>query len=226
MAFTSFRDTLERMRNDLASGNWRVKSYDIDGMQRDFFSPAEFLQMLYDVERKAADGNALDGGIEYEEATGRIAAYWFDDGAFTRRVVRVPAAQVIHGFEALRPGQLHGISPFVACVMVAGDLAELLDSELDATRLQSKYLGFVQSNDPVGFQADRKAAGRRAEHLSNATLEYLRAGDSVTLAQINRQSGTFEPFLRFNLRTLAVGTGLTYELLTGCLLYTSDAADE
>ncbi len=99
--------------------------------------------------------------------------------------------------------------------MVAGDLAELLDSELDATRLQSKYLGFVQSNDPVGFQADRKAAGRRAEHLSNATLEYLRAGDSVTLAQINRQSGTFEPFLRFNLRTLAVGTGLTYELLTG-----------
>ena len=164
---------------------------------------------------RAADGNALDGGIEYEEATGRIAAYWFDDGAFTRRVVRVPAAQAIHGFETLRPGQLHGISPFVACVMVAGDLAELLDSELDATRLQSKYLGFVQSNDPVGFQADRKAAGRRAEHLSNATLEYLRAGDSVTLAQINRQSGTFEPFLRFNLRTLAVGTGLTYELLTG-----------
>lgn len=39
---------------------------------------------------RAADGNALDGGIEYEEATGRIAAYWFDDGAFTRRVVRVP----------------------------------------------------------------------------------------------------------------------------------------
>ena len=46
MAFTSFRDTLERMRNDLASGNWRVKSYDIDGMQREFFSPAEFMQML------------------------------------------------------------------------------------------------------------------------------------------------------------------------------------
>ncbi|MFQ8888721.1 MAG: phage portal protein [Bilophila wadsworthia] len=98
-----------------------------------------------------------------------MAAYWFDDGAFTRRVVRVPAAQVIHGFEALRPGQLHGISPFVACVMVAGDLAELLDSELDATRLQSKYLGFVQSHDPVGFQADRRpqAAG---PGLSNATL--------------------------------------------------------
>ena len=50
MAFTSFRDTLERMRNDLASGNWRVKSYDNDGMQREFFSPAEFMQMLDYVE--------------------------------------------------------------------------------------------------------------------------------------------------------------------------------
>ena len=62
MAFTSFRDTLERMRNDLASGNWRVKSYDIDGMQREFFSPAEFMQMLDYVERKAADEAARDTG--------------------------------------------------------------------------------------------------------------------------------------------------------------------
>ena len=61
MAFTSFRDTLERMRNDLASGNWRVKSYDIDGMQREFFSP-EFMQMLDYVERKAADEAARDTG--------------------------------------------------------------------------------------------------------------------------------------------------------------------
>ena len=62
MAFTSFRDTLERMRNDLASGNWRVKSYDIDGKQREYFSPAEFMQMLDDVERKAADEAARDTG--------------------------------------------------------------------------------------------------------------------------------------------------------------------
>ena len=62
MAFTSFRDTLERMRNDLASGNWRVKSYDIDGMQREFFSPAEFMQMLDYEERKAADEAARDTG--------------------------------------------------------------------------------------------------------------------------------------------------------------------
>ena len=47
---------------------------------------------------------------------------------------------------------------------------------------------------PSAFRPTAKAAGRRADYLSNATLEYLRAGDSVTLAQINRQSGTFELF--------------------------------
>ena len=53
---------MERMRNDLASGSWRVKSYDIDGMQREFFSPADFMQMLDYVERKAADEAAHDTG--------------------------------------------------------------------------------------------------------------------------------------------------------------------
>ena len=62
MAFTSFRDTLERMRNDLASGSWRVKSYDIDGMQREFFSPADFMQMIDEVEREAAGEAAHDTG--------------------------------------------------------------------------------------------------------------------------------------------------------------------
>ena len=81
MAFTSFRDTLERMRNDLASGNWRVKSYDIDGMQREFFSPAEFMQMLDYVERKAADEAAVRASAE------RFLA---GPGAFGRKRSRAP----------------------------------------------------------------------------------------------------------------------------------------
>lgn len=179
-------------------------------------------------------GNEIEQGIEFDPLTGTPRFYWFEDDycpgglpgskhTFKRRTVRVPASQVIHGYQALRPGQLRGISPLVSCVMVAGDLADLLDSELDATRIQSKYLGFVSSTDPAGFQNIRNggqvpaAAGskRRVEHLDNATLEYLRTGDTVTLATINRQGNTFEPFLKFNLRTLAIGTNLTYEILTG-----------
>ena len=32
---------------------------------------------------------------------------------------------------------------------------------------------------------------------------------------MDRQSGTFEPYLNFNVRTFAIGAGLTYELISG-----------
>lgn len=180
-----------------------------------------------------AAGCDVEQGVEFEIATGRPVAYWVQDDAFTPdgplssryslRTKRVPADQMIHGYKPLRPGQMRGISPLVSCVMVAGDLADLLDSELTATRVQSKYLGFVTAANPAEFQASRqngrgsggKDKGPRREYLESATLEYLRQGEKIELAQLNRQTQTFEPFLQFNLRTLAVVSGITAELLTG-----------
>jgi hypothetical protein len=54
MAFTSWSDLAAKLRNDYASGDWRTKSYDFDGMRKEFFSPAEFLKVLADVEGRAA----------------------------------------------------------------------------------------------------------------------------------------------------------------------------
>lgn len=54
MAFSTWSSLAAKMRNDLASGNWRTKSYDIDGMQKEFFEPREFLRMLEYVENRAA----------------------------------------------------------------------------------------------------------------------------------------------------------------------------
>jgi len=53
-SFTSWSDLARRMRNDLATGDWRTKSYDMDGIHKEFFSPEEFLKMLTHVENRAA----------------------------------------------------------------------------------------------------------------------------------------------------------------------------
>lgn len=58
MPFSTWSDLARKMRDDLASGGWRTKSYDIDGMRKEFFSPQEFLQMLEFVERRAAEESA------------------------------------------------------------------------------------------------------------------------------------------------------------------------
>ena len=62
MAFTTWSDLAAKMRNDLASGNWRTKSYDFDGMKKEFVSPEEFYQMLVKIEDRAAAEQADASG--------------------------------------------------------------------------------------------------------------------------------------------------------------------
>lgn len=54
MAFSTWSDLHTKMLNDFASGNWRTKSYDFDGMRKEFVSPKEFLETLEYVKRQAA----------------------------------------------------------------------------------------------------------------------------------------------------------------------------
>ncbi|MDR2075604.1 MAG: hypothetical protein LBP61_01530 [Desulfovibrio sp.] len=54
MPFTTWSNLEAKMRDDYASGKWRTKSYDFDGMRKEFFTPAEFLKVFSDVEARAA----------------------------------------------------------------------------------------------------------------------------------------------------------------------------
>lgn len=170
---------------------------------------------------KVAPGNEMLDGIEYEKATGRPVFYHFQDDGFSAKALRIPADLVIHGYEVERPGQLRGISPIASAVMVAGNLSDLLDAELEAMRMAARYVGFVQTNDIPGMQRGNVAPGRGdgkgrpVEYLNHATIQYLRHGDNLTLAKVDRQAGTFEPYVKFNVRTFSIGAGLSYELVSG-----------
>ncbi len=59
------------MRDDLAAGNWRMKSYDMDGMRREFVSPQEFLQMLDYAERRAAEEQMPFAARSIQRSAGR-----------------------------------------------------------------------------------------------------------------------------------------------------------
>lgn len=165
----------------------------------------------------AAKGCVIDSGIEYEKSTGRVVAYHFTDEGYSAKTIRVPAEFVIHGYEVERPEQLRGISPIASAVMVAGNLADLLESELEAMRMATRYVAFVRTTNLPGHQqgARKDKNGNVVQHYDHATIQYLQNGDDVTLAKVDRQSGTFEPYVKFNVRTFAVGCGLTYELVSG-----------
>lgn len=159
-------------------------------------------------------------GIEYDTGTGRILAYNFIDPDGWGKAVKIDAADVIHGFETLRPGQLRGVSPFAPAVLVTHDLSDFMDAEMDAAKMAAKWLGFIETPDPAGFQVLRAIDNpndptQRLEEIENAILEYLRPGEKVTLASHDRPGSNFGPFTSLILRMVAVTVGVSYELLTG-----------
>lgn len=165
----------------------------------------------------------VDQGVEYEPMTGRVTAYYLDRGEYRRDIVRVPAADVLHGYHWLRPGQLRGISPFVSGVLLAHDLAQYVDAEIDGAKMAAKYLAMVETPDMAAFQLSRgigddAGAGsqpQRIDELENAVIEYLNPGEKITLASSPRPGSGFEPFVRFILRMLSITTGVPYDILSG-----------
>lgn len=164
--------------------------------------------------KPAAKTNSIDQGIEYNPKTGRIAAYHFADPDSFGKPLRIKADQVIHGFETQRPGQLRGISPFTSGVIVTKDLKDIMDGEIDGVKMAAKWLAFVSVADPAVRQ-DGLASDDKIEELENGIIEYMRLGESVTLASNPRPSSNFPPFVKLILGMLSVATGVPYELLSG-----------
>jgi len=169
--------------------------------------------------QKMSPGNEFSQGIEYQKATGQVAALHLIDPDSWGKSVRIPVDRVIHGFQTLRPGQLRGISPFTPAILVAKDLSEYMDAEIDAAKMAAKYLSFVKTPDPfsrqLGTMTTDPDTGQKIEEMQNAIIEYLRPGEDVTIASNPRPGTNFPPFIKLILRMVAITAGAPYELLSG-----------
>ena len=161
-------------------------------------------------------------GIEYEKQTGRVTGYWFMDPYYGGKDVYVPADQVMHGFDSLRPQQLRGISPFAPGVLLAHDLADYMDAELDGAKMAAKWVAMVTRENPTAVQQALSTISygddgslKRIEELENGIIEYLRPGEKIDLVSSNRPGVTFSPFVRLILTMLSITTGAPYELISG-----------
>jgi lambda family phage portal protein len=213
-------------RQDVESGQHLFVKVHLNDPKR--FIP--FAIMPYEVDWLTSNyttvgaGNIVDQGVECEPITGRVVAYHFavpngfnnlTGGVKSQRIL---AENVIHGFKTLRPGQLTGISPFTTAILIADDLHEYLNAEIDGAKMAAKYLAIIETPDIAGFQGVRATAGdngQMIESMENAIIEYTRPGEKVNFANHNRPGDSFEPFTRLILRMVAISTGVTYELLTG-----------
>ena len=98
----------------------------------------------------AQNGNVIRSGIEFD-AIGRRVAYWFwqahpGDSTIWQgqgQRVRVPAANVLHIYKPLRPGQIRG-RPWLTAVMVKlYDLDQYDDAELSRKKGAAMFMAFL-----------------------------------------------------------------------------------
>lgn len=180
--------------------------------------------------RAPTGDNQIRHGVEYD-SVGRVVAYWIlpehPGNSWATNYTRggksvsnrIPADDIIHVYRKLRPGQSRGVSDFAPVMLRMRDLDDYDDAEGMRKKIEACLAAFVTSSSSV----DASMMGTvstddtgRIETLYPGMVEYLRPGESVTMAD-PKASGGYADYQRFGLRAIAAGLGIPYELMTGDL---------
>lgn len=177
----------------------------------------------------AGSGNVIRSGIEFD-AIGRRVAYHFhrtnpaDDtlpGA-SATLVRVPADQVLHVFDAREPGQIRGVPRISrAAVRLFGlDLYE--DAELARKQMAAAMAGFITQDPQVADEAeveDPDDAGASVLAWEAGTVSRLGPGEDIKFSQPADVGPNFEAFEYRNLIAAFAAVGVPYAQASGDLRY-------
>lgn len=171
-------------------------------------------------------GNLIYRGIEYQPMSGKIMAFHFDDSALDTTglnstglgTVRVEAQYVIFDKMSKHPGQMRGISPLAASVLVAHDFEDVFNSEIDAAKMTAKFLGTVTTPDAAEFMrrnavALNEGGTKYQQEVQNSLMQFIKNGEKVEWTTPTRPSNILLPFTEVILRMIASNIQLPYELI-------------
>ena len=169
---------------------------------------------------RAPNGNAIRMGVEIDQWH-RPIAYWFSpahpgDYQFTTfqpaKYIRIPAEDIIHLYIIERWPQTRGEPWFHAVLRNLHDQAGYEEALIVKARASANIVGFIQTPDPVGGAAgDGQMGGRTVVDTEPGTWQKLLPGENVTGYPTATPDAAVDPFLRYMLRKMAVGIGISYE---------------
>jgi len=194
----------------------------------------------YDKNELLKNGNRIMAGIEFNPIGQRVA-YWMypnhpGDGrimpaAASNVPVRVPASQVLHIFEQLRPGQIRGVPVLAPVLAKLTALDEFDDAVLFRQEVSNLFAGFITKPAPEDPVID-PVTGQVVETdqdgftpmvgLEPGSMQELLPGEEVNFSEPPDAGNTYPDFMRQQLQASAAGAGLPYEVLTGDLRGVND----
>lgn len=132
--------------------------------------------------------------------------------------VRIPANVLLHIYRQDRPGQVRGVPDLAPVMTRLRMIDEYEDAALMQALSQACVAAFVTSGAAEGTGPLEAGAGSTdgIKTLKPGMIERLMPGEQVDFLTPSG-SGAFSDFTRHQLRAVATGFGLTYDLLTGDL---------
>lgn len=169
---------------------------------------------------RAPNGNSIRMGVEVDEWS-RPVAYWLyphhpGDYQFASfqpsKFLRVPAEEIIHLYVMDRMPQTRGVPWFHATLKRLNNMGGYEEAEIVAARASANIVGFVKS--PDASPGDDVQAGQRIIDSEPGTFKQLLPGEDFVGFNPSRPNSQMEPFMRFMLRSVAAGIGVSYESLS------------
>lgn len=167
-------------------------------------------------------GNRIRMGVEVDKWF-RPVAYWFftqhpgDIEAGTQgtgqRRIRVAADEIIHLYRTDRPGQTRGVPWFASALTRLRHMSGYEEAEVIAARSGACQMGFIETPDP-DFEGESVEDGQRVSAFEPGKIQTLAPGEKFVSHNPTRPSGLLDPFMRYMLRGVAAGTGVSYETLS------------
>lgn len=177
-------------------------------------------QLDASVNRELSSGGRIEAGVEFD-ADDQITAYWLlrepPDGVSWAPPVRVPAAEVLHVFDQLFPGQVRGLSWLAPVLLKLRDRDEASDALLMQLKTASLMTGFIRDVDGGAAGFGDPDSGAINVSLEPGAMRILPPGAEVSFSQPGQGLAQAIDFLRAQDREIAAGVGLTFEMLTGDL---------
>lgn len=174
--------------------------------------------------KQVASGNELRRGVEVD-SIGRPVAYWIYPGHPSDINIgfvtpqRIPASRFLHLYKLDRIGQTRGISLFAPIIGWLKSLGYYVDNELQASAVASCFTAVIKT---MGGPADgglltgsdtgtTDADGNQFESIQPGMVARLLPGEDIAAVDPSRPNSAAEPWINLMLRSMSVGSGLSYE---------------
>lgn len=188
------------------------------------------------------DGNKIRSGIEFNKR-GRRIAYWFfkehpgDNQQSTMpdasQLVRVLAADVIHLYEPLRPGQLRGVSALAPVLTRLRNIENYDDATLTRQQLANLVVAFISRKLPpltgdedidglTGQEIVEGDDGKPLVGMQPGLIQELDDGQEVQWSNPPEAGTNYSEYMRTQHMGTAAGASLPYELFSGDIKEVSD----